>query len=85
MLTDYNSSSVRVPCFPLTTSGRGRHFAADPLNRGAGELLWKELLIHGGAKDPHEILEALLGEGGRRGEAGVRSGVASLLKDMDVV
>ena len=40
------------------------------------------MLIHGGARDPHEMLQALLGEQGRGGEAGVRAGVASLLKDM---
>ncbi|CAN0425288.1 unnamed protein product, partial [Hapterophycus canaliculatus] len=39
-----------------------RHFLGDPLNRHAGELLWKKLLIHGGAKDPHEMLQALLGD-----------------------
>ncbi|CAN0292007.1 unnamed protein product [Ascophyllum nodosum] len=84
--TGYGASYYAYLYAKMFTSGIWeRHFAADPLNRGAGELLWKELLIHGGAKDPHEILEALLGEGGRRGEAGVRSGVASLLKDMDVV
>lgn len=58
-----------------------RHFVADPLNRDAGELLWKELLIHGGAKDPHEMLQALLGEQGSGGNAAVEAGVASLLKD----
>lgn len=39
------------------------------------------MLVHGGARDPHEMLEALLGEQGRRGEAGVKAGVASLLQD----
>eukprot|EP00904_Undaria_pinnatifida_P002944 jgi/Undpi1/12650/HiC_scaffold_6.g02318.m1 len=58
-----------------------RHFDKDPLNRRAGELLWKKMLVHGGARDPHEMLEALLGEQGRRGEAGVKAGVASLLQD----
>lgn len=58
-----------------------RHFVADPLNRDAGELLWKELLIHGGAKDPHEMLQALLGEQGSGGDEAVQAGVASLLKD----
>lgn len=62
-----------------------RHFAADPFNRKAGELLWKELLIHGGAKDPHEMLKAVLGEEeGGAGEAAVRAGVANLLKDLDL-
>lgn len=58
-----------------------RHFLGDPLNRDAGELLWKKLLIHGGAKDPHEMLQALLGDQGSGSEAGLRVGVASLLKD----
>lgn len=61
-----------------------RHFAADPFNREAGERLWKELLIHGGARDPHEMLQALLGDTDTRGDAGVRAGVVSLLKDMGV-
>ncbi|CAM9523281.1 unnamed protein product [Ectocarpus sp. 13 AM-2016] len=63
-----------------------RHFAKDPLNSDAGELLWKELLIHGGAKDPHEMLRVLLGEEqGSGGDAGLRAGVASLLKDTGAV
>lgn len=61
-----------------------RHFAADPFNREAGERLWKELLIHGGARDPHEMLQALLGDTDTRGDAGVRAGVVSLLKDTGV-
>ncbi|CAM9793597.1 unnamed protein product, partial [Discosporangium mesarthrocarpum] len=44
-----------------------RHFAKEPLNRQAGERLWKELLIHGGARDPHEMIAGLLGEGGDGG------------------
>ncbi len=39
-----------------------RLFAADPLSRKAGEMLWKGLLVHGGAKDPHAILQEVLGE-----------------------
>ncbi|CBJ26455.1 Mitochondrial intermediate peptidase (N-terminal) [Ectocarpus siliculosus] len=63
-----------------------RHFAKDPLNSDAGELLWKELLIHGGAKDPHEMLRVLLGEEqGSGGDAGLRAGVTSLLKDTGAV
>lgn len=61
-----------------------RHFAAEPLNRKSGELLWKELLMHGGARDPHRMLRALLGEAGDGGEAGVRAGIESMLRDMDI-
>lgn len=38
-----------------------RLFAADPLSRTAGETVWKKLLIHGGAKDPNDILCDVLG------------------------
>lgn len=37
-------------------------FERDPLDRSAGELYRQELLSYGGAKDPNEILENILGE-----------------------
>lgn len=82
-------SSTLPPNPPSTPSrnalGRSRrHFAGEPLSREAGELLWKELLMHGGARDPHGMLEALLGEIGSGSEAGVRAGVESLLEDMGI-
>lgn len=61
-----------------------RHFATDPLNRQSGELLWKELMMHGGARDPHRMLRALLDDAGGGGEEGVRAGIESMLKDMDI-
>lgn len=67
---------------PSLGNAASRHFAEDPLNRDAGELLWKELLVHGGARDPHVMLRALLGEAGGGGEEGLRAGVQSLLEDM---
>jgi len=38
-------------------------FAADPLSREAGEALRHKLLAHGGAKDPDELLQDLIGPG----------------------
>jgi len=38
-------------------------FESDPLSREAGELLRHRLLAHGGAKDPAEMLEEMLGPG----------------------
>ena len=39
-------------------------FAADPLDRGAGTRLWRELLAHGSAADPHAALAALVDDCG---------------------
>jgi intermediate peptidase len=39
-----------------------RCFKEDPLSRDAGERYRQELLRHGGAKDPNEILKDLLGD-----------------------
>jgi intermediate peptidase len=36
-------------------------FKEDPLNRTTGTRLREELLRHGGAKPPYEILQGLLG------------------------
>lgn len=36
-------------------------FQDDPLSSSAGEKLFQELMVHGGAKDPNEILHAMLG------------------------
>ncbi|CAM9464027.1 unnamed protein product, partial [Choristocarpus tenellus] len=38
-----------------------RHFEGDPLNPEAGERFWKDVLIHGGAKDPHNMMNKMLG------------------------
>lgn len=40
----------------------GACFQEDPLSRGAGEQLYQKLMIHGGAKDPYEILHDLVGQ-----------------------
>lgn len=76
-------SRMPAPLFTLHFEP-SRHFAAEPLNQQSGELLWKELLMHGGARDPHRMLRALLGEAGDGGEAGVQAGIESMLKDMDI-
>ena len=39
-----------------------RCFEADPLSRLAGDRFRHEVLRHGGAKDPNEILHGLLGD-----------------------
>ncbi|EWM25405.1 mitochondrial intermediate peptidase [Nannochloropsis gaditana] len=39
-----------------------RLFVQDPWSREAGERLWKEMLVHGGGKDPCHILRDVLGE-----------------------
>lgn len=78
-MTKTESELVSLAGSPLS-----RHFAENPLNRQSGELLWKELLMHGGARDPHQMLRALLGEIGSGSEAGIRAGVRSLLDDMGV-
>ena len=36
-------------------------FQADPLSRAAGERYRAEVLAHGGAKDPQEMITSLLG------------------------
>jgi len=36
-------------------------FAGDSLNRNNGEILWKEMLMHGGSKDPNQMLRKVLG------------------------
>lgn len=36
-------------------------FRADPVSAAAGERLFRELLVHGGAKDPSDMLYALVG------------------------
>jgi intermediate peptidase len=36
-------------------------FASNSLGRQQGERLWKEMLIHGGARDPKTMLHSLLG------------------------
>lgn len=38
-----------------------RCFEHDPLNRQLGERYRAEILRYGGAKDPHEMMRALLG------------------------
>ena len=40
----------------------GKLFEDDPLSREAGEQLRDKLLMHGGAKDPEEMLQSLLGD-----------------------
>jgi len=35
----------------------------DAFSRNAGEKYWKEILVHGGAKDPNQMLKAMLGRG----------------------
>ena len=36
-------------------------FAGDPLNQRNGQLLWNQMLTHGGARDPNTMLENVLG------------------------
>ena len=36
-------------------------FANNPMGQEEGELLWKEMLIHGGARDPNTMLKNVLG------------------------
>jgi mitochondrial intermediate peptidase len=36
-------------------------FEHDSMNRSAGTRLWRTLLVHGGARDPHKMLSDLLG------------------------
>ena len=39
-----------------------RHcFEGDSMSRQAGDRIWKTMLIHGGARDPHLMLKELLG------------------------
>mmetsp|Transcript_7155 Transcript_7155/g.13586 ORF Transcript_7155/g.13586 Transcript_7155/m.13586 type:complete len:123 (-) Transcript_7155:132-500(-) len=33
----------------------------DAFNRRAGQKYWKEILIHGGSKDPNQMLRSMLG------------------------
>lgn len=35
----------------------------DAFRRSAGEKYWKEILIHGGSKDPNQMLKSMLGRG----------------------
>lgn len=37
-----------------------RYFEGNSLDRSVGELVWKKLLVHGGAKDPRTMLDDLL-------------------------
>ena len=36
-------------------------FAKNPLGQEEGEVLWKEMLIHGGSRDPNIMLKNVLG------------------------
>lgn len=38
-----------------------KFFSANPLSSAEGKMLWKELLRHGGARDPNVMLSTLLG------------------------
>jgi len=38
-------------------------FSHDAFSRSAGEKYWKEILIHGGSKDPNQMLKSMLGRG----------------------
>lgn len=37
-------------------------FSDNPINAAAGDKLYQELMVHGGAKDPNEMLHAMLGQ-----------------------
>mmetsp|Transcript_24438 Transcript_24438/g.56951 ORF Transcript_24438/g.56951 Transcript_24438/m.56951 type:complete len:306 (+) Transcript_24438:3-920(+) len=39
----------------------GRVLMNDSLDRQAGDLIWREVLVHGGAKDPNVMLRTVLG------------------------
>jgi mitochondrial intermediate peptidase len=53
------SSSIDNGSIPRIVGG-GEQYMQRPLNRQAGELLWKKVLMFGGSKDPNEMLNDIL-------------------------
>jgi intermediate peptidase len=53
--------SVLAPCMASSSSSSPRRHHLDAAVRNGGMKIWKEMLLHGGAKDPKEMLHAVLG------------------------